>query len=106
LPRVEYADAFARDLDHDVQYLKAIDEPSWLETLEEDLTELEALLEHFPLAGLEQQREGSQVMLKMRTRRAPFYVWYIFDSPAGPDGIVTFLRLFHTRQRTPELHFP
>jgi len=103
VPRVDYGDEFARDLENDVRYLQRIQEPGWIATLEQDLSELEALLGEFPLAGVERARTGSQLMLKMRMRRAPFHVWYIYDPAAGVDGVVTFIRLFHTRQQTPEL---
>lgn len=106
MARVNYGDAFARDIENDVQYLKRTQEPDWIETLEEDLAELEALLERFPLAGVERESQGSQVLLKMRTRRAPFYLWYIYDAAAASDGVVTFLRLFHIRQQTSEPRFP
>lgn len=103
MARVEYGDEFARDIENDVRYLQRIQEPGWIATLEQDPIELEALLGEFPLAGVERARSGSQVLLKMRTQRAPFYIWYVYDPAAGVDGVVTFIRLFHTRQQTPEL---
>ena len=106
MPRVDYGDIFAGDVENDVQHLRRIQEPGWIATLEQDLAELEALLGQFPLAGVESARSGSQVLLKMRTQRAPFFVWYFYDPAAGVDGVVTFIRPFHVRQQTPTLRFP
>jgi hypothetical protein len=72
----------------------------------QDLGDLEDLLEAFPMAGFELARKGSEALRRMRTRRAPFFVWYVHDDGATGDGPITFLHLFHTRQRTPEPRSP
>lgn len=106
MAHIVYADDFAADLERDTTYLQRIQELVWIRTLKEDLSEVEGMLEHFPLAGHELARQGTEVMLRLRTRRAPYYVWYSYDEATGQDGAVTFLRLFHTKQRTPELELP
>ena len=63
------------------------------------------MLDRFPMIGKEFGREGTQVLLRLRTRRAPFYVWYLYDTAGGRDGLVTLLRLFHTKQQTPAPRF-
>jgi|SRR5581483_3888097 len=77
MAHIVYAEGFAHDLAKDVGCLRRIQEPGWIRTLAEDLAELEALRMRFPQAGSEHARRGTGL-----------------------------LRLFHTRQRTPEIRFP
>jgi hypothetical protein len=41
---------------------------------------------------------------RLRLHHAPFYVWYLVDERRGRR--VTFFRLFHARQLTPEPRVP
>ncbi len=102
---VVYAEEFAADLDGEVDYLRRHHEWGWIVTLHEDLRDIEGMLARFPESGRELAREGLEALRKLRLRRAPFYVWYSFDASV-PNGAVTFLRLFHTRQRTPGSRLP
>jgi plasmid stabilization system protein ParE len=106
MANVVYAPAFAHDLENDVQYLRRLGELGWIATLAEDLEQLERMLAHFPLAGTKHAERETWLLLRMRTRRAPFYVWYTYNAASGPDGEVRFLRLFHVRQQAPEIRFP
>lgn len=106
MARIVYARSFARDLERDAEHLRRIQEPGWITTLQEDLTELERMLAHFPEAGARHAQRGTRLLLRARTRRAPFYVWYAYDTANGPDGEVPFFRLFHTRQQTTQPRFP
>ena len=101
-----YAPAFAKDLENAVQYLRRVRELGWIATLAEDREQLERMLAHFPLAGTRRAERGTWVLLRMRTRRAPFYVWYTYNTASGPEGEVRFLRLFHVRQQAHEIRFP
>lgn len=103
MAHIVYADDFAADLERDTAHLQRIQELGWIRTLREDLSEVEGMLERFPLAGYELARQGTEVMLRLRMRRAPYYVWYSYDEATGQNGAVTFLRLFHTKQQTPAL---
>lgn len=105
MPRVEYEDVFSADLSAELSYLRARQERAWITNLHDDLAELTALLTHFPEAGRELARKRTVTLRKLRLRRAPFYIWYTFDS-AIANGPVRFLRLFHVRQRTPEPRLP
>lgn len=106
MAHVVYTPAFAQDLDHDVQYLRRRHELGWITTLQEDLAQLEDLLAQFPLSGTRHAERGTSLLLKMRTRRAPFYVWYAYDTASGTSAEVRFLRLFHVRQQSPQIRFP
>ncbi len=105
MARIVYDQEFAQDLENDLDDLRRIRETGWIATLAEDLGDLEGLLAQFPLAGTTHAERGTHRLLRMRTRRAPFYVWYAYDSASGPNGEVRFLRLFHTRQQTPQPRF-
>lgn len=100
MARVVYGQEFYKDVARVVAYLADRQELAWIETLAQDLDEIEGLLGRFPEAGHELTREGTSALRKLRLRRAPFYVWYAFD--AGTAGApVWFVRLFHVRQAGP-----
>ncbi len=103
---IVYAEEFSADLVREVEYLRRVQEFGWIRTLMGDLDDLEGLLGTFPLLGHELVREGTAALLKLRMRRAPFYVWYSYDDATGQHGPLTFLHLFHTRQLTPEPRLP
>jgi len=65
---------------------------------------VEDLLGQFPEAGVELARDGPMILRRLRLQHAPFYVWYIVD--LRRDRGVTFFRLFHARQLTPEPRLP
>lgn len=100
------ARSFAEDLARDAENLRRIQEPGWITTLSEDLAEVDRLLLHFPHAGTRAAERGTRLLLKIRTRRAPFYVWDTYDTATTPEGEVRLLRLFHTRQHTAQARFP
>ncbi len=106
MANVVYASAFAQDLENDVRYLRRLGELGWIATLQEDLDQLERMLAHVPLAGTKHAERETWVLLRMRTRRAPFYVWYTQNTASGTGSEVRFLRLFHVRQQAPEMRFP
>ncbi|MGH2377230.1 MAG: hypothetical protein ACRDGT_02005 [Candidatus Limnocylindria bacterium] len=106
MARIVYADEFSSDLERDVGYLQRIQQLDWVRTLMEDLSDIEGLLEHFPRVGYELARRGTEALLRLRMRRAPYYVWYSYDEATGQDGAITLLRLFHTKQQTPEPRLP
>jgi len=106
MARIVYAEEFSSDLERDITYLHRLHELGWIRTLMEDLTEMESLLEHFPRAGHELARQRTAALLRLRMRRAPYYVWYSYDEATGEDGPATFLRLFHTKQQTAEPRLP
>jgi len=66
----------------------------------------ETLLSHFPLSGSELSRTDTHTLRRLRLRRAPFYVYHLFDEATGRVGPVRFLRLFHTGQSTPGPQLP
>lgn len=101
MPRIEYSDAFGADTLRQVAYLRDRREYAWIKTLSDDLAELEQLLTEFPLAGRELARQGNELLLRLRLRTAPFYVWYSVD-PKRRNAPVRLLRLFHVRQRSPD----
>ena len=98
MPRIEYSDAFGADTLRQVAYLRDRREYAWIKTLSDDLAELEQLLTEFPLAGRELARQGNELLLRLRLRTAPFYVWYSFD-PAAKNAPMRLYRLFHVRQQ-------
>ena len=101
MPRIERAEEFKADIARQVSYLRRRQEFGWIETLRDDLVELEALLSEFPLSGRQLAEEGTALLLRLRLRTAPFYVWYGFD-PTKKTTPVQLYRLFHVRQRSPE----
>ena len=105
MPRIEHAEEFSADLSRQVAYLRDRQEFTWIETLRNDLTELEDLLAQFPLSGRQLAQQGTDLLLRLRLRTAPFYVWYGVD-PAGTNTPVRFDRLFHVRQQAPEPRLP
>jgi len=105
VPRIEHAEEFSADLSRQVAYLGDRREFTWLETLRSDITELEELLAQFPLSGRQLAQQGTDLLLRLRLRTAPFYVWYSFD-PAGMNVPVRFYRLFHVRQQAPVPRLP
>ena len=102
MPRIEHDEEFAADLSRQVAYLREHQEFTWIRTLQTDIADLEELLAHFPLSGRKLAERRTDLLLRLRLRTAPFYVWYSFD-PADPNGPVRLHRLFHVRQRTPQL---
>lgn len=106
MTRVEYGEEFVADLEREVEYLRRLAEFGWIQTLAEDLDDIGDMLGAFPLLGHVLAREGADALLKLRLRRAPFYVWYSYREETAEQGLVTLLRLFHTRQRTPEPRLP
>lgn len=105
MPRIEHAEEFSADLSRQLAYLRKRQEFTWIETLRDDLTELEELLAQFPLSGRQLAAQGTDLLLKLRLRTAPFYVWYGFD-PARTSAPVRFYRLFYARQHAPEPRLP
>lgn len=106
MARVVYAEEFSTDLRRQVEYLRRLQEFGWIRTLREDLDDVAGLLSGFPLLGTELTREGTETLRKLRLRRAPFFLWHSYDEAAGSDGPMLFLRLFHTRQKTPAPRLP
>lgn len=84
-----------------MNYLRGHREWGWIALLQEDLAEVEAMLLRFPESGFELAREGTETLRRLKLRRAPFFVWYSADSRSH-GAEVRFLRLFHTRQKTPK----
>jgi len=103
--QIEYSDAFGADALRQVAYLRHRGEYAWVKTLRDDLAELEQVLTEFPLAGRELARQGTELLLRLRLRTAPFYVWYSVD-PTGKNASVRLLRLFHVRQQATEPRLP
>ena len=103
--RIEHAQEFSADVSRQVAYLRDRKEFTWIETLRNDLTELEQLLTQFPLSGRQLAQEGTNLLLRLRLRTAPFYVWYGFD-PGMTKAPLRFYRLFHVRQQVPEPRLP
>lgn len=106
MAHIAYDREFAQDLENDLQHLRSINQPGWINTLAKDLDELEAMLTQFPLAGTVQAARGTHQLLRMRARHAPFYIWSGYDTASGADGEVRFLRLFHARQQNAQPRFP
>ena len=95
---IHYGDDFAATLREEAAYLREREKPQWMPLLEADLAAAAQLLASFPHGGTSTARRGSRELRKIRLERTPFYVWYVFDA-AEANGPVTFLRIFHMRQR-------
>ena len=65
---------------------------------------VEDLLGEFPEAGIALARNEPMTLRRLRLQHAPVYVWYVVD--LGRGRWVTFFRLFHARQQTPEPRLP
>ncbi len=102
MARVQHATDFTRALEATLVRLRGQGQASRIAMMRDDLGELERLLTRFPDAGRALATEGAFALRKLRLRRTPFYVWYVVD---GPHDVVTFVRLFHTRQRAPDPRF-
>jgi len=89
------------DLRWELFYLQDRDEPAWIDKLAADIEVLKTLLAAFPHSGRKLVERGSVVLRKLRLRQTPYYVWYSFDE-AESGSAVTLVRLFHTRQQTPQ----
>jgi len=100
--RVRHATDFTHALETILARLRSQEHASWLAMMRDDLAEIERLLTRFPDAGRVLATEGTFALRKLRLRRAPFYVWYVVDVARQE---VTFVRLFHTRQRTADPRF-
>ena len=99
MPQIEHTAKFSTDVSRQVAYLRDRGEFTLIETLRVDLSDLEDLLRRFPLSGRQPAAQGTDLLLKLRLRRAPFYVWYSFD-PGAKNAPVRLYRLFHVRQQT------
>lgn len=75
----------------------------WIAVLAQDLETLRSLVSQFPEAGRELDRAGARTLRRLKLHRAPFFVWYSFDSERG---IVELHRFFHARQLAPEPRLP
>lgn len=101
--RVTFHPDFERDLEEQVEHLRARGDADGIRGLAEDLTALEETVRAFPRIGRELLREPDQVVRKLKLRRAPLFVWYTFE----PDrDEITLVRLFHSKRRTPEEEGP
>lgn len=100
---IRYAATFARQLEVQAIYLEDRGEADWADRMREDLDQMKQLLGRFPSAGLELARQKDVSLRKLKLRRCPFVVWYSIDAS---EGHVTFVRLFHSGQLTPEPRIP
>lgn len=89
------------DLRWESFYLQERGEPAWIDKLDADIEALKTLLSAFPNSGRKLAERGSVALRKLRLRQTPYYVWYSIDE-ARSDSPVTLVRLFHTRQQTPQ----
>jgi plasmid stabilization system protein ParE len=105
MPKIERAEEFGADASRQITYLLGRRELSWIKTLRDDLAELELLLAEFPLAGRQLAQQRTDLLLRLRLRTAPFYVWYSFD-PGKKGARLRLLRLFHVRQQGPTGRLP
>jgi plasmid stabilization system protein ParE len=89
------------DLRWESFYLQDRDEPVWIDKLTADIEVLKTLLAAYPQSGRKLAERGSVVLRKLRLRQTPYYVWYSFDE-AESRSAVALVRLFHTRQQSPQ----
>jgi plasmid stabilization system protein ParE len=97
---VRHGETFSRDVGAIVERLAEQQEWSWVEKLGDDLEHLERIISAFPAAGRSLAARGTRELRKLRLRRCPFVVWYLWE-PASPEGPVSLVRMFHVRQWTP-----
>ncbi len=71
--------------------------------MREDLIGAGELLAAFPYAGPELRSRGTESLRRLKLRHTPFIVWYVVGSS---DAVVTFARIFHTRQESPSPRVP
>ncbi len=96
---IQYGADFVGGLRANLEYLRKRGDLEWFELLEADLGELEVLVSRFPAVGTLMEHRGSVELRKLRLKRTPFVVWYVVDTRVAKSP-VTFLRLFHARQRS------
>ena len=101
---IQYGADFAAGLRANLEYLRKRGDVDWFELLETDLRELELLLSKFPTAGTLMACRGAMELRKLRLKRTPFVVWYVADIKITKSP-VTFLRLYHARQRSTQPRF-
>lgn len=96
---VQYSAHFIDALHANLKYLRGRGDSEWGELLDADLFEVERLVSTFSTAGKRMASRASVELRKLRLQRTPFVVWYVVDVKKK-DAPVTFLRLFHVRQRS------
>lgn len=101
--RVRIHAAFRGDLRAQLTWLVANGDPVYIESLQEGLAEVEALLARHPAVGALEARAASSELRRLLLRRAPYVVWYAWDPERGE---IWLLRLFHRRQQRPSPTWP
>jgi plasmid stabilization system protein ParE len=98
LPRVTVHRLFDGEFTQQIAHLLAIADPDRILGQFSAISELKELLRRYPESGPELAREGAESLRAIRTRRAPFVVWYRYHADLDE---VTLYRLFHARQDRP-----
>lgn len=98
--RVVHGVDFVAAVREDLGHLLRSDRLEWIALLEADLDELERLVVSFPRAGKLMAQRGKRELRSKLLRRTPFVVWYATEPDRAGEPI-TFLRLYHARQKAP-----
>lgn len=103
MPRVIYQAQADRDIRAHIEYLRDRSEFDRIRRFEEDLRALERILAGFPEAGRALTQGAGKTLRRIRLRRLPLFVWYMWE----PDrDELTLVRVFHVKQLTPTPRLP